>query len=143
MLRQTLRRSYIQSLQLLKYRRQYSNLLQISEEVQDAVRTGKPVVALESTIYTHGFPYPDNAALASSLENVVRVNGGIPATIAVMNGLAKVGLSQAELVELASAAGKKETMKLSRRDLGFITGMVGHFFFVLFLTPNPSIMIVG
>ncbi|KAL1969778.1 hypothetical protein VTN77DRAFT_7287 [Rasamsonia byssochlamydoides] len=58
----------------------------ISEEVRDAVATGKPVVALETTIYMHGFPYPDNVALGLLLESVVRANGGIPATIAVFNG---------------------------------------------------------
>lgn len=86
---------------------------------------GKPIVALETTIYTHGFPYPDNVALATHLETVVRTNGGIPATIGVLHGVARVGLSPQELIELASAAGKMETMKISRRDLPYITGLVG------------------
>lgn len=122
MLRKAFRPSYIRP-QPLKYKRQYS-LFRISPEVYDAIRARRPVVALESTIYTHGFPYPDNAALALSLEAVVRLNGGVPATIGVLNGEARVGLSPDELLELASAAGKPETMKVSRRDLGFITGMV-------------------
>jgi pseudouridine-5'-phosphate glycosidase/pseudouridine kinase len=100
-------------------------IFKISDEVQEAVLSGKPVVALETTIYTHGFPYPDNVALASHLESVVRMNGGVPATIGVLHGVARVGLSPEELIELASAAGKKETMKISRRDLPYITGLVG------------------
>lgn len=102
-----------------------SKIFKISKEVEEGVVAGKPVVALETTIYTHGFPYPDNVALASHLETVVRMNGGIPATIGVLHGVARVGLSPTELIELASAAGKKETMKLSRRDLPYITGLVG------------------
>lgn len=99
-------------------------ILQVSDLVQDAVLNGRPVVALETTIYTHGFPYPDNLALASHLESVVRENGGIPATIGVLNGVARVGLGAEELIELASAAGNPDTMKLSRRDLSYITGLV-------------------
>jgi pseudouridine-5'-phosphate glycosidase/pseudouridine kinase len=87
------------------------------------VATGKPVVALESTIYTHGFPYPESVALASLLESVVRVNGGIPATIGILNGVARVGLSAEELIELASTAEKKDALKVSRRDLGYICGL--------------------
>ncbi len=102
-----------------------SDIFKISDEVYWGVKSWKPVVALETTIYTHGFPYPDNVALASHLEAVVRENGGIPATIGVLNGVARVGLSPEELIELASAAGKKETMKISRRDLPYITGLVG------------------
>jgi hypothetical protein len=105
-----------------------SKIFNISDEVHWGVQNLKPVVALETTIYTHGFPYPDNVALASHLESVVRMNGGIPATIGVLNGVARVGLSPEELTELASAAGKKETMKISRRDLPYITGLVGLLF---------------
>jgi pseudouridine-5'-phosphate glycosidase/pseudouridine kinase len=98
------------------------------------------VVALESTIYTHGtvdnvsllaeltgvgFPYPDNVALASLLETVVRANGGVPATIGILNGVARVGLRADELIELASTAEKKSALKVSRRDLGYICGLVG------------------
>ncbi|KEY81180.1 hypothetical protein IdgA [Aspergillus fumigatus] len=100
-----------------------SKFLKVSEEIRDAVATGKPVVALESTIYTHGFPYPENVALASLLESVVRVNGGIPATIGILNGVARVGLSAEELTELASTAEKKDALKVSRRDLGYICGL--------------------
>ncbi|KAF7155057.1 hypothetical protein CNMCM5623_005265 [Aspergillus felis] len=100
-----------------------SKFLKVSEEIRDAVATGKPVVALESTIYTHGFPYPESVALASLLESVVRVNGGIPATVGILNGVARVGLSAEELIELASTAEKKDALKVSRRDLGYICGL--------------------
>ncbi|KAL1982996.1 hypothetical protein VTN96DRAFT_611 [Rasamsonia emersonii] len=100
-----------------------SKFFQVAEEVRDAVATGKPVVALETTIYTHGFPYPDNVALASLLESVVRTNGGVPATIAVFNGVARVGLGAEEIIELASTAKTKSALKVSRRDLGYICGL--------------------
>ncbi|KAJ5724959.1 Pseudouridine-5'-phosphate glycosidase [Penicillium malachiteum] len=100
-----------------------SKFLKVSEEVRDAVATGKPVVALETTIYTHGFPYPENIALASLLESVVRANGGVPATIGILGGVARVGMSAEEIVELASTAEKKTALKVSRRDLGYICGM--------------------
>lgn len=58
------------------------------------------------------------------LESVVRANGGVPATIGIVNGVAKVGLSGNELIELASTAEKKSALKVSRRDLGYICGMV-------------------
>ncbi|CAI7666825.1 unnamed protein product [Penicillium discolor] len=100
-----------------------SKFFKVSEEVRDAVATGKPVVSLETTIYTHGFPYPDNIALAALLESVVRANGGVPATIGILGGVAKVGLSTEELIELASTAQDKSALKVSRRDLGYICGM--------------------
>ncbi|RAK75129.1 pseudouridine-5'-phosphate glycosidase/carbohydrate kinase family protein [Aspergillus fijiensis CBS 313.89] len=100
-----------------------SKLFKVSEEVRDAVATGRPVVALESTIYTHGFPYPESVALATLLESVVRVNGGVPATIGVLYGEARVGLNAEELIELASTAEKKNALKVSRRDLGYICGL--------------------
>jgi pseudouridine-5'-phosphate glycosidase/pseudouridine kinase len=99
-------------------------VFRVSPEVKEAVDSRKPIVALETSIYTHGFPYPDNVALASHLESVVRLNGGIPATIGVLHGVARVGLEPKELIELASAAGEKETMKVSRRDIPYITGLV-------------------
>jgi len=108
-----------------RLRRSYglsSSFLKVSEEVQDAVVAGRPVIALETTIYTHGFPYPDNVALASLLESLVRANGGVPATIAVLNGVARVGLEPEELIELASTARTKSALKVSRRDLGYICG---------------------
>ncbi|KAL8967307.1 MAG: hypothetical protein Q9197_005497 [Variospora fuerteventurae] len=93
--------------------------LQIADEIQEAVHSNKPVVALETTIYTHGFPYPQSTALASHLESVVRENGGIPATIGVLNGIARVGLDAEELIQLTTSAGRTATKKISRRDLGY------------------------
>lgn len=71
-----------------------------------------------------GFPYPESVALASLLESVVRVNGGVPATIGILDGVARVGLDAEELIELASTAEKKNALKVSRRDLGYICGLV-------------------
>ncbi|KAF2862962.1 hypothetical protein K470DRAFT_255476 [Piedraia hortae CBS 480.64] len=95
-------------------RRWISNY-QVSEEVQQAIAEHRPVVALESTIYTHGFPYPDNLTLAKRLESLVRSNGGVPATIAILDGIARVGLSPNELEQLVN----RPALKVSRRDLGF------------------------
>ncbi|GAD99234.1 IdgA domain protein [Paecilomyces variotii No. 5] len=100
-----------------------SKFFKVAEEVRDAVATGKPVVALETTIYTHGFPYPENVALASLLESVIRVNGGVPASIGIFNGVARVGLEAEELIELCASAEKKSALKVSRRDLGYICGL--------------------
>ena len=101
-----------------------SQVFRLSQEVREAVWTKEPVVALESTIYTHGFPYPDNVALALDLEKIVRKNGGIPATIGVLDGVVRVGLNNEEITTLASSAGKPETMKVSRRDVPYILGLV-------------------
>lgn len=100
-----------------------SPFLRVSEEVQQALEENRPIVALESTIYTHGFPYPDNIALASHLESVVRTNGGVPATVGIIDGVARVGLIPEEVIRLAGSAGKPETLKVSRRDLGFACGL--------------------
>ena len=71
-----------------------------------------------------GFPYPENIALSSRLESIVRQNGGIPATIGILNGVAKVGFNAEELIELLSSAGSPTTAKVSRRDLGLVCGRV-------------------
>ncbi|CAK4025250.1 hypothetical protein DOTSEDRAFT_54669 [Lecanosticta acicola] len=102
-----------------------SKFFRVSEEVQQAISERRPVVALESTIYTHGFPYPDNLALASRLESLVRLNGGVPATIGILEGVARVGLGADELVRLVSSAGSPNLLKISRRDLGFVLGLRG------------------
>lgn len=88
------------------------------------VRPPRSVPESLQLIELQGFPYPDNIALASRLESVVRVNGGVPATIGVINGVARVGLEAEELIELTSAAEKKTALKVSRRDLGYICGLV-------------------
>ncbi|KAI4173283.1 MAG: hypothetical protein LQ343_002994 [Gyalolechia ehrenbergii] len=72
---------------------------------------------------TGRFPYPQNTALASHLESLVRLNGGIPATIGVLNGTARVGLNAEELIELTASAGRHDTKKVSHRDLGYICGL--------------------
>lgn len=108
----------------------------VSEEVRHAVATNTPVVALETTIYTHGFPFPNNVALALELESIVRQNGAVPATIGILDGVARVGLSETEIREVASAAGKPETMKISRRDLPYILGKVGGISLIMNLLPK-------
>ncbi|KAF4554709.1 Indigoidine synthase A-like protein [Elsinoe fawcettii] len=100
-----------------------SPFFKVSEEVQQALAERRPVVALETAIYTHGFPYPDNIALASLLESVVRTNGGVPATIGILDGIAKVGMETEELIRLAGTAGQDTTRKVSRRDLAFMCGL--------------------
>ena len=89
--------------------------LDISPEVQAALAAGKPVVALESTIISHGMPYPKNVQTALKVEQTIRENGAVPATIAVIGGRLKAGLS-AEEIEYLGKAGRK-VAKASRRDL--------------------------
>lgn len=97
---------------------------EVSKDVQEALVNFRPVVALETTIYTHGFPYPDNTALALSLERIVRENGATPATIGIVDGVATVGLSPDQILTIAQSAGKPETMKISRKDIPYILGKV-------------------
>ena len=89
--------------------------LSISAEVEAALASGAPVVALESTIITHGMPYPQNLDMAREVEALIKAQGAVPATIAVMDGLLKVGLSDADLENLAREGHK--AAKASRRDL--------------------------
>ncbi|MEB2844990.1 pseudouridine-5-phosphate glycosidase [Rhizobiales bacterium RZME27] len=86
----------------------------LSQEVADTLASGGPVVALESTIITHGMPFPDNLATAFGVEQVIRENGAVPATIAVVNGELRVGLEPDELEALAKA---ENVVKASGRDL--------------------------
>lgn len=92
--------------------------LDISPEVAQALAEKKPVVALESTIISHGMPYPDNVKMALEVEQRIRDNGAIPATIAVINGRMKAGLSHDE-IEMLGKEGHN-VMKVSRRDLPFV-----------------------
>lgn len=87
-----------------------------SDEVTAAKERGAPLVALESTIITHGMPYPGNLEMARSVENIIREEGAVPATIAVIDGVLHVGLDDATLGALAQTSG---AMKLSRADLAF------------------------
>ena len=88
--------------------------LKYTEEVADALRLNLPVVALESTVIAHGLPFPHNLETARSLENIVRENGAIPATIAVFDGEFCVGLNAEQIERLAT---DKNIRKISRRDL--------------------------
>ena len=91
--------------------------LEIHPEVQKALEEGKPVVALESTIISHGMPYPKNIEMAQNVSRIVRENGAIPATIAIINGVLKVGLTKEEIEFLGTS---KDVVKASRRDLPFV-----------------------
>lgn len=95
-----------------------AEFLQISPEVQDALNNNKPIVALESTIISHGMPFPQNARTALEVEDAIRQQGVIPATIAIIRGVMKVGLSKEE-IELLGREGHAVT-KVSRRDLPFV-----------------------
>ena len=90
----------------------------VSPEVASALQTGRAVVALESTIITHGMPYPQNYETAKSVETVVRDNGAVPATIAVIHGAVHIGLTDEELRSL-SAMDHSKVIKASRRDLAY------------------------
>ena len=95
-----------------------NNYLDISPEVQAALAAGKPVVALESTIISHGMPYPQNVETALNVERIVREHGAVPATTAIIGGRLKAGLTQDEIEYL----GKKgmAVTKVSRRDIPVI-----------------------
>jgi pseudouridylate synthase len=95
--------------------------LTLSDEVTEALRANRPVVALESTIITHGMPYPDNVAMARQVEADCRAEGAVPATIAVLDGAILVGMSEGQVTALAQAP---EPLKLSRADLGFAVATV-------------------
>ncbi len=92
--------------------------LDIHPEVAHALAHNKPVVALESTIISHGMPYPQNVATALEVEAEVRKHGAVPATIAIVNGRLKAGLTEPE-IELLGTTGRSVT-KVSRRDIPFI-----------------------
>ena len=92
--------------------------LDIAPEVQEALRDNKPVVALESTIISHGMPYPQNVATALQVEAEVRAHGAVPATIAIIDGRLKAGLS-AQDIEVLGKRGR-DAIKVSRRDIPFV-----------------------
>lgn len=94
------------------------NYLELSKEVEKALKLGKPVVALESTIISHGMPYPENVETALNVERIVRENGATPATIAIINGKLKAGLTPDEIEYLGQKG--REIVKVSRRDIPFI-----------------------
>ncbi len=91
--------------------------LSIHPEVEEALANGKPVVALESTIISHGMPYPKNVETALAVEEVVRQNGAVPATIAIIEGKCTVGLSQEQIEHFGK---EKDISKVSLRDMPYI-----------------------
>jgi pseudouridine-5'-phosphate glycosidase len=92
--------------------------LDLSEEVSDALSRGAPVVALESTIISHGMPFPRNAETALAVEAEVRASGAVPATIAIISGRLKAGLSESQISFLGERGHR--VAKVSRRDIGRI-----------------------
>ncbi|MGM9662942.1 MAG: pseudouridine-5'-phosphate glycosidase [Oscillospiraceae bacterium] len=94
---------------------QLNPYLDMSEEVREALAAGKPVVALESTIISHGMPYPQNVETALHVEQIIRENGAVPATIAILGGRLKAGLTEAEIDYLGRTG--TAVPKASRRDL--------------------------
>ena len=99
-------------------------MLDYSDEVAEARANGAAIVALESTIISHGLPWPDNLETAKRLEATVREAGAVPATIAVLDGVVKIGLDEEELLRLAKP--DSDIQKLSRRDLPQILAQKGH-----------------
>ena len=95
-----------------------TNYLDINPVIKKALLENKPIVALESTIISHGMPYPQNKETALNVEQIVRDNGAIPATIAILNGKIKVGLTKDEIDYLAKSGTK--IVKASRRDLPYL-----------------------
>ena len=91
--------------------------MDITPEVEEAVRTGKPVVALESTTLSHGMPYPENVDFAREIEAAIRAEGAVPATMAIINGRMKAGLTEEELLLMCKGEG---VLKASRRDLPIV-----------------------
>ena len=91
--------------------------LLIGDEVESAVRAGRPVVALESTIISHGMPYPQNIEMVAAVESIVRDRGAVPATIAVLDGVCTVGVDQAGIEQLAS---RDDVYKATTRDLPWL-----------------------
>jgi pseudouridine-5'-phosphate glycosidase len=91
--------------------------LDIKKEVKEALKQDLPVVALESTIISHGMPYPDNVKMAKKVEEIIRSEGAVPATIAIMDGKIKIGLSDEDLETLAKA---DHVEKVSRRDMASV-----------------------
>lgn len=94
--------------------------LTYSDEVRTALDTGQPVVALESTIITHGMPWPGNLEMALAVEDIIREGGAVPATIAVLEGTLNIGLDKDRLTRLAKTS---DAMKVSRADLPFAVAM--------------------
>ncbi|MED5076598.1 pseudouridine-5'-phosphate glycosidase [Geobacillus stearothermophilus] len=100
-----------------------NDFLVFSEEVAQAKAEKKPIVALESTIISHGMPYPENVQTAKDVERIIRDRGAVPATIAILNGNIKIGLTEDELEQLGTS---RDVEKVSRRDLPYVVAMKKH-----------------
>ncbi len=99
-----------------------NDMLHLSDEVQDALKTGQAIVALESTVIAHGLPYPINLETARRMEEIIRQSDAVPATVALLEGVIRVGLTGAELEHLATS---KAIRKTSRRDLPVVVAQQG------------------
>ncbi|KAK8604949.1 hypothetical protein V6N13_082412 [Hibiscus sabdariffa] len=93
-------------------------LVKVSAQVSDALSSGLPVVALESTIISHGMPYPQNLETAKEVESIVRASGAVPATIAILDGVPCIGLNLEQLERLARLG--KDAQKTARRDIAYV-----------------------
>lgn len=100
-----------------------NHYLEIHPEVQEALQNGRAVVALESTIISHGMPYPQNVEMAQKTEGIIRERGAVPATIAILHGKIKIGLTEEELELFATEKGIR---KVSRRDLPYVLARGEH-----------------
>lgn len=98
-----------------------NNYLEINEEIKKAIENNKPIVALESTIISHGMPYPKNVETALKCEEIIRSNNCVPATIAIINGKLKVGLTKEEIDYLGKEG--RNVTKVSRRDIPYILAL--------------------
>lgn len=99
------------------------NYLELNLEVSEAIDMGRPVVALESTIISHGMPYPKNVETALKVEEIVRNKGAVPATIGILNGRLKAGLTKDEILYFGKS---KDINKVSRRDIPFMITKRAH-----------------
>lgn len=97
-----------------------NNIVKLSKEVREALKENKPVVALESTIISHGMPYPQNVETALNVERIIRENGAIPATIGIINGQLIAGLTEEEIDYMGKTKG---ILKVSRRDIPYVCAM--------------------
>ncbi|KAJ6260628.1 Pseudouridine-5'-phosphate glycosidase [Drechslerella dactyloides] len=99
--------------------------IRISADVLSGMSRKQPILGLETAIYTHGFPKPNNFDLAMEMEEMVRANGAIPATIGILNGEIYIGMTKDQLKELAESAGSEKTIKVSQRDIAYTIGQMG------------------
>jgi len=106
----------------MSFKQNKNDLLKFSDEVLEALNTGKPVVAVESTVISHGLPYPENVVTAKKIEDAVRAGGSIPATIGIENGHFIIGMTDADIDRFASTPG---IPKVSSRDIPIILAKSG------------------